>query len=46
MKEIKIEIKCIACGFKKTVGKEQTEQPMCDKCYMPMIAQKATISKE
>jgi len=43
MEEIKIQVKCVCCGFIKEVGKEQKEQLMCPKCFSPMIAQKATI---
>ena len=38
---MKITVKCIGCGHKKEVGEEQKEQPMCDRCFMPMIAIKA-----
>lgn len=40
---LKIKVKCVCCGYKKEVGKEQREMPMCDKCFSPMIAQKAEI---
>ena len=42
-KEIKIKVKCVDCGNKKEVGKEQTEMPMCDKCGSPMIAESAEV---
>lgn len=36
--------KCIECGNKKEIHAgeiPQGEQPICDKCGMPMIAEKA-----
>lgn len=44
--DIKITVKCIGCGFKKEVGKEQKDMPMCDKCFMPMVAEKAELKRE
>lgn len=41
IKEIRIKIKCCGCGKEKWVGKEQKEQPMCDTCFMPMLAKEA-----
>lgn len=38
---IKISVKCVCCGFKKVVGEEQKDMPMCDKCFSPMVAEKA-----
>jgi len=43
---IKVTVKCVGCGNKKDVGEEQKEQPMCPKCYMPMIVVKATLQKD
>ena len=40
---IKIKVKCIECGKIKEVGEEQKDQPMCDKCFVPMIAIKAEL---
>jgi len=34
---MKIKVKCVCCGYEKEVGEEQTEMPMCDKCFSPMI---------
>lgn len=42
---LKIIVKCVGCGVKKEVGQEQREQPMCEKCFMPMLAEKATIKE-
>ena len=39
---IKITVKCVGCGHKKEVGKEQTEMPFCEICGSVMIAEKAT----
>jgi hypothetical protein len=41
---VSIEVKCIGCGHKKTISAGEIpagEQPMCDKCFMPMIVNKA-----
>ena len=35
--EMKIKVKCVICGNEKIVGEEQKEQPVCDKCFGPMI---------
>jgi hypothetical protein len=43
---LELTVKCVGCGEKKIVGKEQKELPMCDKCFMPMIAEKAEIKSE
>ena len=40
---LKITVKCVQCGYKKEVGEEQRDIPMCDKCFNPMIAEKAEI---
>jgi len=42
---VKIEVKCVGCGEKKELVNEKIpdEQPMCDKCGMPMIAMKAEL---
>lgn len=49
--EIKMGIvviaKCIGCGEKRKIRAgeiPQNEQPCCDKCGMPMIAEKAKVS--
>ncbi len=39
-KLLKIKVKCVCCGYKKEVGEEQREMPMCDKCFSPMIVEK------
>ncbi len=39
--EMKIKIKCVGCGNRREVGEEQTEMPMCKKCFSPMIAESA-----
>lgn len=41
METIKIKVKCVGCHQVKEVGEEQKEQPMCDKCFMPMMAMSA-----
>jgi hypothetical protein len=39
---VRLVVRCIGCGAKKTVGPEQREQPCCDKCFMPMIPESAS----
>jgi len=41
-RDLKITVRCIGCDAVKTVGREQREQPMCDECFMPMIAESAS----
>lgn len=38
MKLAKVVLKCLSerCGNKVTLDHMPTEQPMCDKCFMPM----------
>jgi NMD protein affecting ribosome stability and mRNA decay len=36
---MRITVKCVCCGWEKEIGEEQREQPMCDKCYSPMIVE-------
>ena len=40
-REIKVKVKCVSCDFKKEIGGEQTEYPMCDKCFSPMVIESA-----
>jgi len=43
--EIIVTAKCIGCGEKREIKAGEIpegEQPMCEKCFMPMVAQKAT----
>lgn len=35
---MKVTVRCIGCKSTKVVGREQRDQPMCDKCFMPMVA--------
>ena len=40
--------RCIGCGNKQEIiGGEipKGEQPICQKCFMPMVAEKAEIKK-
>lgn len=46
IEEVKLKIKCVVCGFSKEVGKEQTEQPVCEKCLSPMILEKVVLQKK
>ena len=39
---MKIIAKCVGCGHKEDAGKHfGEEQPMCPKCFSPMIAETA-----
>ncbi|MCK5610854.1 hypothetical protein KAR91_53770 [Candidatus Pacearchaeota archaeon] len=43
--KVKLEVKCIGCGEKKTLEAgtpESREQPMCSVCGMPMLPDSAT----
>lgn len=45
-KELVIIAKCVGCGAKREIGifdVEQGDSPMCEKCFMPMIAESAEI---
>ncbi len=44
MSELVVIVKCVGCGNKKELRTGEIppdEQPMCDKCFMPMIPTKA-----
>jgi NAD-dependent SIR2 family protein deacetylase len=44
--DVKVTVKCIGCGKKRDIRAGEIpagEQPMCDECGMPMIAEKAGI---
>ena len=43
MREVKITVKCVGCGYKKEVGEEQKDIPICEKCFMPMIVEKVEV---
>ena len=45
VEEVKITVKCVGCGFKKVVGREQKDLPMCPQCYAPMFAERAEFKK-
>ena len=36
---LKILVRCMGCKATKTVGPEQREQPLCERCGMPMIVE-------
>lgn len=38
---MKVIARCVQCGREKEISEgevKEGDQPMCDKCYMPMIA--------
>lgn len=46
-KQVKVIAKCVNCGEEREISAGEIlkgEHPMCDKCFMPMIA-KETILK-
>ena len=36
-----VKVKCVGCGATKEVG-PQSDTPMCDKCFAPMVAVSAS----
>ncbi len=44
--DVKVTLECVACKDRKDVDpREVKEQPMCDKCYMPMVVIKAAVKR-
>jgi hypothetical protein len=45
--EAGIQLRCVACRQTRVLSFEAaaalTDQPTCDNCYMPMVAEEATI---
>ncbi len=40
-----VTVKCVECGMKRKIDAGEVpegEQPMCEKCFMPMLAYSAT----
>lgn len=47
-REIVIVAKCVGCGVKREIGMfdvAQGDHPMCEKCFMPMIAEEVNAKK-
>jgi hypothetical protein len=44
-----ITVRCVACHQKRLLSFEAaaalTDQPTCDRCFMPMIAEKASTKR-
>ena len=43
---MKIYIKCVGCGNKRIATQDELESrdhPMCELCFMPMIAEKVEV---
>jgi len=39
-----VTAKCVGCGHARDIGPGEIppgQQPMCDKCFMPMVAKEA-----
>ena len=45
MKVTKVKLKCVGCNAIRIVEEMPTEQPMCEKCYMPMILESVRARK-
>lgn len=46
MKTAAVIAKCVGCGHKREIKPGEVapgDQPMCDKCHMPMVATKAVL---
>lgn len=49
MTEIKLEAKCVGCGNKKILSEKDVKEaqemgcPICDKCFMPMTVERASL---
>lgn len=48
-REIEITVRCIGCKAKRVIGREESARlsaemrvPMCDGCFMPMVAEKVS----
>lgn len=39
---VKIRVRCIGCKSTKVVGHEQRAMPICDRCFMPMVAEQVS----
>ena len=43
--KLKLKVKCVCCNFTKEVDETQREMPICDKCFSPMIVDRATLER-
>jgi hypothetical protein len=42
--DVEVLMECVGCKARKTIDpRGVTDQPMCDKCYMPMIVIRASV---
>lgn len=44
-----IIVKCVNCGAKKEIEANELrpdDVPICDKCFMPMVAEKAKVKNK
>lgn len=47
-RELVVCAKCIGCGEKRDIRKGEIpegEQPMCEKCFMPMVGESVEYKK-
>lgn len=35
---VRITVRCVACKATREVGAEQSDIPLCDRCFSPMVA--------
>ena len=46
VRSFKVLLECIGCKDRKEVDpRDVKEQPMCEKCYMPMVTLRAEIRR-
>lgn len=47
MSNAKFKLKCVGCGHVETRdASDCTEQPFCDKCYMPMTPEQVDVKQQ
>jgi hypothetical protein len=45
MPDVRLTVRCVACKAARQIAPGEVpddEMPMCDKCFMPMVAESAT----
>ncbi len=48
-KNTEVVVKCMGCGTKRNIGPgeiAESDHPMCERCFMPMVAVSATTLKK
>ena len=44
--KLTITVRCVLCKAVKKITAPHPNQPMCDKCFMPMVAESAALAPE